>query len=325
MRVGIVGCGIRGQLFASALKHVDGVTVAGMSDPSRAARDSAAKSLGKTLDLFSHHDELYNKNLDAVVIATPDFAHREASVSAARQGIHLMIEKPLATSSEDAIAISRAVEEGGGSCLVAFENRWNPHFLKLKSLIDNGDLGSIVSVRGVLSNTYFVPEQMLSWSPSSSPAWFLMPHTLDLAMWLADSTPSDATAYGHRGVLSSRGIDTWDQIDALIRLESGTIVNLTSSWILPESSPHIVDFRVEVVGTLGSAHINMNDQGIQTHANKYATHWPLPVEINDVEHGMAQWMVRSWARSISRNEPIKPDVHHGLIVTRTIEEIHRTI
>ena len=322
MRVGIVGCGIRGQLFASALEVVAGVTVVGMADPSQPARAAAQERLGEGIAFESDYAALYRSEIDAAVIATPDFAHLAPAVAAAERGLHLLIEKPLATSTGDATEIERAVAKRGVMCLVAFENRWNPHFIKLKRLIAAGQLGEIVSVQGTLSNSYFVPEKMLSWSASSSPAWFLMPHTLDLAMWLSDSAPRDVTGRAHRGVLAARGTDTWDHIDALVEMESGVIANLRSSWILPDTSPHIVDFRVEVIGTLGSARIDMNEQGIRTHLDRTASHWALPETIDGVDEGMAQWMARAWARGLLEERSVGPDATHGRIVTQTIETLH---
>jgi predicted dehydrogenase len=271
------------------------------------------------------HEELYALGLDAVIIATPDFAHREPAVDAARAGIHLMIEKPLATSVEDARAIHGAIIEAGVTCLVAFENRWNPHFLRLRELISEGALGDIVSVSGILSNTYAVPEGMLSWAGSSSPGWFLMPHTLDLAAWLSDSLPSSVVGRGQRGVLASRGIDTWDQIHALVEMDNGAIASLRSAWILPESGPAMVDFRVEVLGTKGSATVDLTNQGLTTATETYATRWALPAVIDGHEQSMAAWMVRSWARNLIAGTPVGPDSAHGLLITETLDELHRSI
>ncbi|WP_022884978.1 Gfo/Idh/MocA family protein [Glaciibacter superstes] len=323
MRVGIVGSGLRGQMYGQALSRVSDVEVAGMCDLSDRARASAAERfVGPVL---SSHQELYALGLDAVVIATPDFAHLTPALDAANAGLHLMIEKPLATTSAEAQQIVDAVNTNVVSCLVAFENRWNPHFLKVRALIDSGELGDIVSVSAVLSNTYFVPESMLSWSAKSSPGWFLMPHTLDLAMWLADSAPASATARGHKGILAARGIDTWDSVDALVELESGAVVNLRSSWILPTSSPHIVDFRLEVIGTKGSARIDMSDQGLHTSTDRFASHWALSAQVDGIGQGMAEWMVQSWARHLVAGDPVGPGAEHGAVITKTIEDIHNAL
>ncbi len=323
MRVGIVGGGIRGQLYAQALAGVEAVEVAGLCDPSPRARESAKRVFHGPV--VENHRDLYELGLDAAIIATPDFAHVAAAVDAAEAGLALMIEKPLAMSSADAEVIAAAVAKADVSCLVAFENRWNPHFLKVRSLIESGALGRIVHVSGVLSNSYYVPQTMLSWSAKSSPGWFLMPHLLDLAMWLTGGEPEQVRASGTRGILAQRGIDTWDTIDALVNLSSGAVANLRTAWVLPEGSRSIVDFRVEIIGTEGSAQVNMTEQGLYTATDRAATHWALPSQIDGTDHGMAQWMARSWAEHLVAGDPIGPDAHHGVVVSRTIEQVHAAL
>lgn len=324
MRIGIIGCGIRGQLFARALSSVDGVEVVGMSDAAAAVRERVAQAFG--LPVLKDHRQLIDRGLDALVVATPDFAHRAVAVDGAAAGLALMVEKPLATTAEDAEAVRDAVDAAGVSCLVAFENRWNPYFLAAKAAIDRGDLGEVVSVDAVLSNTTYVPTRMLPWSASSSPAWFLMPHTVDLTMWLTGQRPEVVSAWGRRGELSSRGIDTWDAVHALVGLDRGGVGNLRSSWILPETLPSIVDFRVEIAGTEGTVSINHSDQGYRSaDGTHYRLQTSLPVDIDGAEQSMAAWMVRSWARGLLSGEPVGPDATHGLEVTTTVAAIHSAI
>lgn len=324
MRVGIAGCGIRGQLFARALQAEAEVTVVGLCDPSPAARTRAADVFDGPI--FDNHTELIEQGLDALIVATPDFAHRAVAVDAALAGLHLMVEKPLATSSDDSKAIEEAVAAAGVSCFVAFENRWNPYFRKVRRVVEDGDLGEIVSVTAVLSNSYFVPTTMLSWSRLSSPAWFLMPHILDLALWITGETPRSVVARGRRGELASRGIDTWDSVHALVDLGGTAVANLQTSWVLPDGRPSIVDFRVDVVGTKGSISIDHGDQGMHlSTANAYKSFTSLPEDIDGVEQSMAAWMVRSWARGLVTGDAVGPNATHGALVTRTVEAAHLSL
>lgn len=321
MRIGIVGCGIRGQLYRQALAGMDGVTVAGMADLSESARKAVA---GGATPVVATHQELFELGLDAAIVATPDFAHREPAVAAAEAGLHLMIEKPLATSVDDAVAIEDAVRAGGVNCLVAFENRWNPPLARMRRLVEAGELGDVVSINATLSDTYEVPMRMLSWAAQSSPGWFLMPHTVDLALWLMGKDPVSVTAAGHRGVLAERGRDTWDLLHALICFADGSVVNVHSSWILPESSPSIVDFRLDVLGSKGSASFDRNAQGFRSATASYAFEPGLPIALDGQEHGMAAWMVQSFARGLLAGKPVSPSVEHGVLVTRVIAAVHQS-
>ena len=322
-KIGIVGCGIRGLLFARALRSVPGVVVAGMSDSSAKAREAAGHECEG--EVVASHEQLFSLGLDAAIIATPDFAHREAAVAAASAGLTLMVEKPLATTVEDARAIYDAVETAKVQCLVAFENRWNPSCLKIERLLSQGALGKVISITGVLSNSYYVPLHMLSWASSSSPSWFLMPHIVDLALWYGGAGPVSVCAKGVRGELEARGVDTWDTVHALVGMGNGALANLQSSWVLPDSRPGVVDFRFEVVGSKGAAAIDGNSQGLQMAVDKWSLPSLLPAEVEGEEEGMAAWMVRSFARRLLSGEPLAPGAGHGLLVTQVIDAVHRSL
>ena len=314
IRVGIVGAGIRGHLFAGALSgHAQ---VVGIADTSASAR-SSANSLG--VELYDNFNSLLDEaRPDALIIATPDFAHRDIAVAAAERGVHLLIEKPLATSLEDAYAIEDAVRKHGVSCVVAFENRWNPHFLAIRQGIEDGSLGQIVQQAAVLSNTYYVPTTMLSWASKSSPVWFLMPHTLDLSLWLSGSRPASVFAQGTRGLLSAKGIDTWDVVHASFTLEDGSLVDLTSAWVLPEASSGIVEFRYDAIAEGGSVHANLSDQGLNVISDAFRSIWPLGAPVDGHPVGPPVWMAQKFIEDLERGADPTPGLDSGLIVTEAL-------
>jgi predicted dehydrogenase len=199
LRVAIAGAGIRGRLYAKVLRGIAGVEVVGLCDPSPNVAEAAHAELG--LPVVTSHHELLGKRPDAFIVATPDFAHVEVAVDAAGAGCHLMVEKPLAMTVEDATTIADVVSRAGRQCLVAFENRWNPAFSGIKERVDSGELGPVVSQSAVLNVSRLVPNQMIGWAARTSPIWFQMSHTLDLAMWLSGQDPVRVSAVGGRGRL----------------------------------------------------------------------------------------------------------------------------
>jgi predicted dehydrogenase len=108
IRFGIAGAGIRDELFAQAIAQMPGaklVAVCDVNEPRAAelANRCGAKAYSTHTAMLDHH------NLDALIVATPDFGHRDIAVAGAERGLHLMIEKPLATTIEEARQISAAV------------------------------------------------------------------------------------------------------------------------------------------------------------------------------------------------------------------------
>jgi len=321
--IGIVGGGIRGRMYAGALRGLDGVRVVAVAEPAASVAGPLGGDTG--LPVVSSHTELLERyDPDAVVVATPDFAHRQVACDAAAAGRHLLVEKPLATTLADAQAIVAAVRTGGGSCLVGFENRWNPHVRSAWRSIQAGTVGAHVTSSATLSNSWFVPTRMLSWAAKSSPAWFLMPHTVDMLTWFSGATPQRVCAVASRGQLARRGIDTEDVVHALITYTDGTTSALTSAWTLPDGSPSIVDFRFHYVGTTGAITGTPIEQGLDVVTDRVRTQQTLIDPIGGSPVGAPVWMAREWAAALRDGHPIGPGADVGLQVTRVICALERS-
>ncbi|MCY0906270.1 Gfo/Idh/MocA family protein [Arthrobacter sp. H14-L1] len=324
--IGIIGGGIRGSMFARAIFENPSARLIAICDQNSQTRDSAAErfnvlTYSSVEAMVGAHPEL-----TAAVISTPDFAHREAAVICAQVGLDLMIEKPLATSEADAQAIISAAAKSGAQIMVGFENRWNPRFTAVKNLLESSDNGRVVNQQADLNDTIFVPSKMLSWAGRSSPAWFLMPHTLDLAIWLSGTSPVSVYARGSKGTLSQLGIDTWDSISATFTMDDGSYVVLNSSWILPETAPAVYDFRYEIQTTSGVFHVDGANQGV-THYGADGVSWPqfAVFEHNGNIGGVPIDMVNDfveYVRGASVNVPTHQD---GLLVTQAIEAVHESL
>src|SRR5207244_3684269 len=159
--------------------------------------------------------------------------HREAVEAAAERGLAILVEKPLATTLEDAAAMAAAVRQAGVLCQVAFENRWNPPYVAAKEAIERGDVGTVLSLNSRINDRIDVPLGMLSWSARSSPGWFLLSHTVDMARWLSGREPTRVYAQGQKRVLSGKGLDTYDTLQAIVTFDGGLSAVFEASWILP--------------------------------------------------------------------------------------------
>lgn len=319
--IGIIGGGLRGRLFARALRRH--ARVIGVADPSPGAREAIRADGYQAYETYEAL--LTDQRPDAVIVATPDFAHRGPAVAVARSGAHLLVEKPLATTVADARAIRDAVREAGISCMVGFENHWNPHFVHLKDAVEDGTVGHPISQSATLSNTFFVPERMLAWAARSSPVWFLMPHVTDLACWLSGAAPVSVFARGSRGVLAARGIDTWDVVHASIELDDGGLLDLTSSWVQPEAAPGIADLAYRVVGASGAARVDLGDQGLTVVSDTYRAPWPVSGDINGEPIGTAAWMAQGFVRALESDQDLDPGIDQGVLVTETLAGVEHSL
>lgn len=326
VNIGIIGGGIRGSMFARGIRENPAANLVALCDPSQPTRAKAAAD--HSIPVFESVESMVQAHpeITAVIVATPDFAHRDAAVFCAAKGLDLMIEKPLATTVEDAAAINDAADASGARVMVGFENRWNTRFEAVRNLVQNGSNGTVVNQFINLNDTIFVPTKMLSWAAKSSPAWFLMPHSLDLAIWIGGAVPTSVSAQGSKTVLAGIGVDTWDSITATFTMSDGSYVVLNSSWILPESAPAVFDFRYEIQTSNSAFHIDGATHGI-THLSPTSNSWPQlgVTERNGRITGVPVDMVNSFVDFLNGTNTDVPQGVDGFLITQAIAAVHESL
>lgn len=324
VKTGIIGMGIRGNLFAQTILFNPYAELVAFAEGDKKRLEEAKKKLsGKGYSDFN--EMLEKEDLDLVIVALPDHLHREAVLSIAAKGCHTMIEKPLATTTEDAEKMAQSIKKSGKKAIIAFENRWSPVFLSARETINNGEIGEVRFMHSCLNDSIFVPTRMLGWASKSTPGWFLLPHSIDMALWLTGKKVSRVFAHGDKLVLREMGIDTYDSISTMIEFDDGTEAMFSTCWIYPESIPLIYDFRFEIVGTKGAISIDLRDQMIHKMTDKY-THPPIlgrPVYGKPV--GFAAEMLNSFIDNLRLNTEPVVSIDEGVYVVRVIDAIHQSI
>ncbi len=325
VRVGIVGMGIRGQMYAATCRALSGAELVGVCDVDDSARAAAAGQFG--VAGFADAAEMGRQaSPEAVVGATPDFAHVAAAVAAAEAGCQLLIEKPLAMSVAEAQQIVAAVEAAGVQAMVAFENHWNPPFVNMKAAVDAGELGAIVSVNSQLDDRIDVPTKLLGWLGRSSPGWFLLAHSVELAGWVAGQNPARVCARGHKGVLTGMGVDTYDAIHAIVEFDGGAIGSFSSCWVLPETLPLIFQFRHEMVGTAGAMRADLTDQMLhKATADGYAHPSTIGVTMTGAPTSPPAQMLAEFVAAVAAGAPVPCPLADGLLNVAAIAAIHESI
>lgn len=324
-RIAVVGGGLRGSMFATAVDERPDAVLTALCDPSPSVRERLGERFGVPThatvdDLLREHPDL-----DGAVVATPDFAHRAATVACLQRDLHVMVEKPLATTVEDAQAIVEAEAASSGRVMVGFENRWNRKFIDVRRTLRAEASPFVIQVAN-LNDTRWVPTQMLSWAAQSSPAWFLMPHTLDLTMWLSGADPVEVFARGSRRFLPGRGVDTWDAVTASFAMSDGSTVVLNSQWVMPETAPSVFDLRFEVHTEGSTTHLDISHDGVTRYDDQGVSWTQFGVhDRNGRIAGVPVDMVGDFVDLVGGTERDVPDAAHGLLVTSAIAAVHRSL
>ena len=257
VKTAVVGVGIWGEQHIKAYQahpYAELVAICDLND--KRLRETARKYNVGTY--YTDCDKMLQQaDIDAVSIVTPDFAHREPAVTCANAGKHIIVEKPLATTVEDCQSIINAASQNGIKLMVDFHCRWVLPFVQAKQSIEKGELGELMHAFVRLSDTLFVPRKMLSWATKTNEAWFLGIHCIDLLRWILADEVKKVFALSQSKVLKNEGINCPDYFQALLEFRKGTSALMENSWLLPEnSSPSLIDFRLELFGSKGVVYIN---------------------------------------------------------------------
>lgn len=324
LKVGIIGMGIRGSMYAKTIQFNAYAEVTAVAEGSGTRLKEAIEQFG--VKGYSDYDTMLAENeFDIVVIALPDHLHKDAVVKVAAKKCHMMIEKPLATSYEEAKVMVEAIKKADVKALVGFENRWNPVFLSAKESIEAQELDEIQFFHAQLNDTIFVPTEMLGWAADSTVGWFLFPHIVDLSLWMSGKRAKSVHAYGQKKILPTKGVDTYDSITTIIEFEDGVVGTYSSSWIFPNSMPLVYDLRFEVVGSTGAIAVDCRDQMIHKMTDKYTHPGTLGREIYGKPIGFAAEMLNTFIDNVRLDTELIVDIEQALHGVNVIDAVHRSI
>ena len=268
IKCGVIGTGIMGKSGMKAFRQFAESEPVAVCDLNEKTAKEVAEEFGVT-EVYTDYNEMLEKSdLDMVYVATPDFAHRDPVVKSLEAGKHVLVEKPFATSIEDADAMVAAADKASTKLMVNFSNRFFPPHHQTKQAIQEGTLGEMRYAYARLSNTTMIPRKMLSWAGQTTGAWFLFPHSVDIVRWFFDSEATEVYAMTTEGLLKSEGLPIPDTTVALVRFENGAAACFENVWIMPESLPTPVDHYLQLFGTKGMVTTDMRDNTYKRYSEK---------------------------------------------------------
>ena len=190
VRVGLIGYGYWGSKHVRVLSGLAGVELTVIENRRDRLRE-AAKSF-PTVRVAETLDEVRD-TLDAVVVATPPRSHGAIAIEALQAGLHVMIEKPLATSVADAEEIVATADSTGLTVMVGHTFEYNPAVWKLKQIIKSGELGRILYVDTARLN-------LGRYQNDCNVIWDLAPHDISIVSYLLDELPDAVSVWAQRNV-----------------------------------------------------------------------------------------------------------------------------
>jgi predicted dehydrogenase len=252
MKIGIFSCEhMHSHGYAQALQQIEGVEIVGIAEKTESAGKAFAEKY--KLNFFSDYDEFLRQDMDAVIITSANVRHAELTEMAAKAGKHILVEKPIATTLEDARHMIEVCDKYHVKLMISFPVRYEPSIVRAKEIIDSGRLGDIVSIAGTnhgkMPGGWFIDKAL-------SGGGAVMDHTVhvaDIMHWILKSDIRDV--YCKMGT-KIYDIPVEDCGLLSMEFENGVYATLDASWDRPEAFPTWGDVTMEIIGTKGCINVD---------------------------------------------------------------------
>ena len=223
VRVAVIGCGRWGPNHIRAFSSMRGATVVAAADPDAGQRGRVAQQ-HPNLPLFADANALLNEGaVDAVVIATPTASHYGLVKAALRAGKHVLCEKPLCETARQGRELAALAKKKKLVLMTGHVFLFNGGIVKLKELVDGGELGKIHYLSAVRTNLGPIRSDV-------NAAYDLAAHDISVFNWLLGKAPETVSATG--GAYLQKGVE--DVAFLTLRYPGGVIANIHASWLNPK-------------------------------------------------------------------------------------------
>ncbi|GAK39865.1 Gfo/Idh/MocA family oxidoreductase [Paenibacillus urinalis] len=346
LKVAIIGCGgiANGKHMPSLSKQKNAEMVAFCDIVESRAEEAASKFGAEGAKVYTDYQELLkDKSIDIVHVCTPNDSHSVITVAALEAGKHVMCEKPMAKTSEQALEMIEAAKRTGKKLSIAYQNRFRNDSLYLKELIETGELGDIyygkaiaLRRRGVPTWGVFLDEE----KQGGGPLIDIGTHALDLTLWLMDNYKPKSVMGSVFHKLSGRenaanAFGPWnpeefnveDSAFGFVTMENGATIQVEASWAL--NVVETGEAQTLLAGTEGGADMK---NGLRLNGEKLSRLYEQNIDLNaggvaffaGESESDADREARMWIEAILEDkEPlVKPE--QAYVVTQILEAIYES-
>ncbi|MBP1969349.1 putative dehydrogenase [Virgibacillus natechei] len=236
LRIAVIGCGsIAKNRHLPEYQNNSNVEIVAVCDRVE-ERASEAAALYEATAYTKYEQLLAEETIDAVSVCLPNYLHAPVSIAALNAGCHVLCEKPMATSREEADQMIEAARKNDKKLMIGHNQRFVPSHQKAKQLIEQGELGKIYSFRTTFGHGG--PE---GWSADGARSWFfkkdqafigamgdLGVHKADLLRYLLNEEFTDVAGFIETSAKENADVD--DNAVLILKSENGIVGTLAASW-----------------------------------------------------------------------------------------------
>lgn len=256
LKVGIIGTGWIAEAHMESYKNMPDVEIVAGADliPGKAKTFFENYNMPDVKTYLSHTEMLESEELDAVSICTYNATHAECAIDSLNKGVHVLLEKPMCVTTEEAIEIMKAEKSSGKILSIGFQPRFDPNMQMIKQIVESGELGDIYYIqtgggrrRGIPTpyGTSFIEEETAGLGALGDIGCYSLDMVLN-----AIGYPKPLTISGYKSAFfgtrpdyypnhpeyaAKFGVD--DFAAAFIRLEGGIVLDFRIAWAMNLDTP----------------------------------------------------------------------------------------
>ena len=315
IRVGLVGCGGIMGAHLPGWKAVEGrAVVTAACDVNEESARRRAQELGGTASIYSDWRQmLADGGVDAVDVALPHRLHRDAIVDAAQAGKHILTEKPLCTTLDEARDIEAAVKANGVILMCAHNQMFEPAPRTARRWIAEGRIGRVFSLRTVDCFLAKNKDQPGSWGWRGSAAESGGGCALDtgyhptyMLISIANSEPVEVVSFSAN--YNQPNLDAEDTAQTMVRFANGAVGTLQTSWGHPWPNGH---WQIHAIGELGQIFGRGSTLYFQAHGAEPEKHDLQP------ENGFVG-EIRHFVECVEKGDTPEQSLKEGITVLKVI-------
>ena len=299
MRVGIVGTGFMGQTHAAGWAATP-ATIVGVVSKSEDTAVSLTQQYGGKIypDLAAMLPDV-----DVVDICTPTHRHHEMTLQSAAAGKHVVCEKPLARTTEQAQEMIAACESAGVKLLVAHVVRFFPEYALARQKVAGGEIGKTAVIR--LKRGSFQPKKavdnwFVNFEKSGGMMLDLMIHDFDYARWVA----GEVTRVYAKNISGTHSDESVDHGLAILTHKNGTISHVEGSWAYPQP---MFRTQLEIAGDNGLIQFDSGQMAaIGLHLHQTGGEAPdVPLPSSPLSEGPYTTQIKSFYEHLANDVPVR--------------------
>ena len=259
----VVGVGFMGELHARVVAELPQTRLVAVADVREDRAREVAERYGAEVWTTDHASLMDDERIEAVSVCTSDHMHTAPAVDALESGRHVLLEKPIASTVEDADAIIASAAAAERTLLVGHIYRFEVHYVKLRQAVESGHIGTPMSL---YSRQSTIIDDAMTVAGRVGPSFYISVHSFDMMSWYLDQSPVSIYSVPVEGEIFERfGVP--DGIWSLVRFDGGAVGcdeafwNLASplgNWRTPADWGvffSTAECRAELIGTRGSAYV----------------------------------------------------------------------